>query len=172
MAQRLSERSMWRKAGEFVVYGLAVLIPAVYFARNQPPFDAWLERIEWRSPIVLDGGADTPGERGEATPRSPAPGPQKIYRCEQDGIPVISNRPCGNVLETRELAPSDINVVPSELFTGHAAPAPENVDCKALRAELDAADEKRGAPSANATASQAALERDALWQRGHESRCW
>ena len=163
-------RSRARRVLEYVLYTVALAIPVLYFASRYPPVEAWLGRIELRNPIVLDrpdGDAAARGVEAEARTESRS---NRVYRCVNDGEVVLSDRPCGNVVETREIRPEDVNVIPSTAFTGMASP-PDDVDCESLEARIDALDARRRGAT-EALAAELAVERDATWQRGRSAGCW
>ena len=167
MARRRDERSRLARTLEFGLYALAVALPATYFASRYPPFDVWLGRIELRNPIVV-GSPTTADESGAVAEQAAAEArSSRVYRCENAGQIVLSDRPCGNVVETREIGPGDMNILPSEAFTGRPA-VPENVDCEQLRRELDELDAERRADAVDAVT----LKRDEAWQRGRTAACW
>lgn len=155
---------------EYVLYAFALAIPVLYFASRYPPFEAWLGRVELRAPIVLEQPDARQGD-SSASDASPAPPrTNRVYRCLNDGQVVLSDRPCGNVVETREIGPGDVNVMPSTAFTGVPA-LPDDVDCETLEAKLRELDARRRDAAAE-RAPQIALERDTLWQQGRTAGCW
>jgi hypothetical protein len=164
------KRSGWRRALEYLLYGVALALPLLYFASRYPPFEAWFDRVQLRNPIVLEQpGADRSDVSGDDAP-SAQPRVNRVYRCLNEGEVVLSDRPCGNVVETREIGPGDVNVMPSTAFTG--APAlPEDVDCETLEARLSELDSRRRGAD-DERAAQVALERDAAWQQGRSAGCW
>ncbi|HSN72504.1 MAG TPA: hypothetical protein VLT59_13400 [Steroidobacteraceae bacterium] len=159
------DRSRIGRVFEIALYAVALAVPLVYFASRYPPLENWIGRIEWRNPIVFgESGADA--GTADRTPTPPAT--NRVYRCVNGGEVVLSDRPCGNVVETREIGPGDINVMPSTAFTGQPA-VPENVDCDALEQGLAALDRRRRDAPSDAALE---LERDAAWQRGRAAKCW
>lgn len=169
MADRREKRSRLGRAFEIALYAVAVSVPLLYFARQYPPVEAWLGRIELRNPIVVDHGNADDGSIDGASSAENTPRSQTVYRCLNDGELVLSDQPCGNIIETREIGPGDVNILPSEAFTGHPA-APGNVDCGTLERRLAELDEQRRRSSQDD--SSTARERDAVWQQGRAARCW
>jgi hypothetical protein len=160
---------------ERTLYAIAIAIPAIYFAHGILPVDTWLGRISLRNPVVVD--------RPQATQQAPSAGTpvatdssaaQRLYRCENGGATVWSDRPCGNVVETRDISAEDMNVLPSRAFTGadRAGDAASDLDCDALRERLDGLDARRRKAGTGARADAVARERDALWATGHAKHCW
>ena len=168
---REKKRSGLRRAFEYLLYGFALAVPVLYFASRYAPVEAWLGRVELRNPIVLE---QPQAERSDSSSTGAVPvqpRTNRIYRCQNDGEVVLSDRPCGNVVETREIGPGDVNVMPSTAFTG--APAlPDDIDCKTLQAELHELDARRRGADDDEAAAQVALERDAVWQQGRSAGCW
>jgi len=109
---------------EWLAVGVVVALPALYFAWPRLPVPSWLERIKLRNPIVLDEPAEA---RSTST----------VYRCVNEGELVLSDEPCGNVVETLAVPPRDVNVIPADKVPASRPPtAPLSAACRSIDAEL------------------------------------
>lgn len=127
MIRTMKERrrkGLFGRSLEWLSFGVVVALPVLYFAWPWLPFAAWLERITVRNPIVLEEAADS---RGTTT----------VYRCVNEGELVLSDEPCGNVVETLALPPRNVNVIPADKVPASRPPtAASSAPCRSIDAEL------------------------------------